>query len=70
MSLKRKAMAVGGVALGVLWWQLAPRASVVIRPEGVRPQGFQPEEFLAADVSFAALALVAGVILTGETSPR
>ena len=56
--------ALSGVALGVLWWQLAPRASVVIRPEGVRPQGFQPEEFLAADVSFAALALVAGVILT------
>lgn len=56
--------ALSGIALGVLWWRLAPRASVVIRPEGVRPQGFQPEEFLAADVSFAALALVAGVILT------
>lgn len=56
--------ALSGVALGVLWWRLAPRASVVIRPEGVRPQGFQPEEFLAADVSFAALAFVAGVILT------
>lgn len=55
---------LSGVALGVVWWRLAPRASVVIRPEGVRPQGFQPEEYLAADVSFAALALVAGVILT------
>lgn len=56
--------ALSGAALGVVWWRLAPRASVVIRPEGVRPQGFQPEEYLAADVSFAALALVAGVILT------
>lgn len=56
--------ALSGIALGVVWWRLAPRASVVIRPEGVRPQGFQPEEFLAADVSFAALSLVAGVILT------
>lgn len=56
--------ALSGIALGVVWWRLAPRASVVIRPEGVRPQGFQPEEFLAADVSFAALSLAAGVILT------
>lgn len=56
--------ALSGAALGVLWWQLAPRASVVVRPDGVRPQGFQPEEYLAADVSFAALALVAGVIVT------
>lgn len=56
--------ALSGAALGVLWWQLAPRASVVVRPDGVRQQGFQPEEYLAADVSFAALALVAGVIVT------
>ncbi|MGA0209400.1 MAG: hypothetical protein ACO3YU_06985 [Candidatus Nanopelagicales bacterium] len=55
---------LSGAALGVLWWRLAPRASVVVRPEGARPQGFQPEEFLVADVSFAALALVAGIILT------
>jgi len=55
---------LSGAALGVLWWQLAPRASVAIRPDGARPQGFQPEEYLAADVSFAALALVAGLILT------
>jgi hypothetical protein len=56
--------ALSGAALGVLWWQLAPRATVAIRPDGARPQGFQPEEYLAADVSFAALALVAGLILT------
>lgn len=56
--------ALSGLALGVVWWRLAPRASVVVRPDGVRPQGFQPEEYLAADVSFAALAVVAGVVLT------
>ncbi len=69
--LERSVIAAGlivgvlaGAALGVLWWRLAPRAVVVVRPEGSRPQDFQPEEFLAADVSFAALALVAGVIVT------
>ena len=55
---------LAGAALGVLWWRLAPRAVVVVRPDGSSPQGFQPEEYLAADVSFAALAVVAGVIVT------
>lgn len=53
-----------GAALGVLWWRLAPRVPIVIQPDGSRPQGFQPEEYLAADVSFAALALAAGIIVT------
>jgi len=55
---------LSGAALGVLWWRLAPRVPIVIQPDGSRPQGFQPEEYLAADIAFAALALVAGVILT------
>jgi len=55
---------LGGAALGVLWWRLAPRMPIVIKPDGSRPQGFQPEEYLAADISFAALALVAGIIVT------
>ena len=55
---------LGGAALGVLWWRLAPRVPIVIQPDGSRPQGFQPEEYLAADIAFAALALVAGVVLT------
>ena len=54
---------VSGSALGVLWWRLAPRVTIVVRPEGTRPQGFQPEEYLAADVAFAALAFAAGVVL-------
>lgn len=53
-----------GAALGVLWWRLAPRVPIVIQPDGSRPQGFQPEEYLAADISFAAIAVVAGVIVT------
>lgn len=55
---------LSGAALGVLWWRLAPRVPIVIQPDGSRPQGFQPEEYLAADIAFAAIALVAGVILT------
>ncbi|HEV8024367.1 MAG TPA: hypothetical protein VGP37_05730 [Candidatus Nanopelagicales bacterium] len=55
---------LSGAALGVLWWRLAPRVPVVIQPDGSRPEGFQPEEYLAADIAFAALALVAGLILT------
>ncbi len=55
---------LSGAALGVLWWRLAPRVPIVIQPDGSRPQGFQPEEYLAADIAFAALAFVAGVILT------
>lgn len=33
-------------------------------PGRCQPQGYQPEEYLAADVSFVALALVAGLVLT------
>jgi len=55
---------LSGAALGVLWWRLAPRVPIVIRPDGSRPQGFQPEEYLAADIAFAVLALVAGIVLT------
>jgi len=55
---------LSGAALGVLWWRLAPRVPIVIQPDGSQSQGFQPEEYLAADVAFAAIALVAGIILT------
>lgn len=52
-----------GAALGVLWWRLAPRVPVVIDPGATQPGGFQPEGYLAADLSFGALALVAGIAL-------
>ena len=55
---------VSGAALGVLWWALAPRVPVVVRPGVTFPEGYQPEGFLAADVAFGILALVAGVAIT------
>ena len=55
---------VSGAALGVLWWALAPRVPVVVRPGVSFPEGYQPEGYLASDVAFGALALVAGVAIT------
>lgn len=54
---------IGGAALGVIWWRLAPRVSVVITPETTFPDGFQPSEFIAADVAYAGLAAFAGLIV-------
>lgn len=74
MTTSRKASAVllagllvgliSGAALGVVWWALAPRVPVVVRPGATFPEGYQPEGFLAADVAFGALALVAGIAIT------
>ena len=50
-----------GIALGVIWWRLAPRVPLEIRPDRVVPDGYQPDGYLGADVAFAVLALVAGV---------
>ena len=55
---------ISGAALGVLWWALAPRVPVVVRPGVTFPEGYQPEGYLAADVAFGVLALVAGVAIT------
>jgi hypothetical protein len=73
MSRARKASAVvvaglifglvSGVALGVVWWRLAPRVPVVVQPGGVFPDAYQPEGFLAADAAFGALAVVAGIAI-------
>jgi len=72
MSKTRKASAVlvaglifglvVGLALGVIWWRLAPRVQVVV--ESGQFVEFQPTGFLASDVTFAFLALVAGVLVT------
>jgi hypothetical protein len=74
MSAKKRASAVigagvimggiAGAALGVVWWQLAPRVPVAVNGSDARPDGFQPEGFFAADVAFMVLALVAGLIVT------
>ncbi|CAB4874220.1 MAG: hypothetical protein F2793_04290 [Actinobacteria bacterium] len=55
---------VAGIALGVMWWRLAPRVSVVVRPDSVFPETYQPDGYLGADVSYAALACIAGIAVT------
>lgn len=54
---------IAGPALGVVWWRLAPRVPVVVRPNESFPEGFQPSGYIAADVAFAALAVLAGVLV-------
>lgn len=53
--------AVVGVALGVIWWRLAPRVSLEIRPDRAVPDGYQPDGYLGADLSFGVLAVIAGI---------
>lgn len=53
--------ALAGGALGVLWWRLAPRVPLVVRPGDAFPQGYQPDGYIAADVTFAVLGIIAGV---------
>jgi hypothetical protein len=55
---------LSGLALGVLWWRLAPRVPLVVRPGESYPQSYQPDGYLGADVSFAILAVIAGVAVT------
>lgn len=74
MTTSRKASAVllaglvvglvSGAALGVVWWALAPRVPVVVRPGITFPEGYQPEGYFAADVAFGVLAAVAGVAIS------
>ena len=54
---------LSGAALGVLWWSLAPRVSVVVTPDRVVPEGFQPQEYFAANISFGAVGALAGVFM-------
>lgn len=53
-----------GAALGVVWWKLAPRVSVIVKSGETWPANYQPDEYLGADVAFGALALLAGLGLT------
>lgn len=54
---------VSGVALGVVWWALAPRVPVVVQSGVTFPEAYQPEGFLASDAAFGALGIVAGVAI-------
>lgn len=53
-----------GLALGVVWWRLAPRVPVVVQPGDSYPQGYQPEGYFAADATFGLLGLIAGIAIT------
>lgn len=53
-----------GLALGVVWWKLAPRVSVIVKSGETWPANYQPDEYLGADVTFGALAILAGIGLT------
>lgn len=54
---------ISGAALGVLWWALAPRVTLVIRPGDALPPGLADEGSFGADVAFGVLALIAGVLV-------
>lgn len=55
---------VSGIALGVVWWALAPRVPLVIQ-EGVSyPDGFQPEGSIGAAAIFGLLGFIAGIAIT------
>ncbi len=51
-----------GLALGVIWWRLAPRVQIGV--ESGQLIDFQPTGFLASDVTFAFLAILAGILVT------
>jgi hypothetical protein len=55
--------AVSGVALGVVWWKLAPRVPLIVRPDVSYPENYQPEGYLAADAAFGVLAILAGIAI-------
>lgn len=55
---------LAGGALGVLWWRLAPRVPLVVRPGDAFPQGYQPDGYIAADVTFAILGIIAGLAVS------
>jgi len=53
-----------GAAMGVVWWKLAPRVSVIVKAGETWPANYQPDEYLGADVAFGAIAIFAGLALT------
>ena len=53
---------LSGIALGVLWWKLAPRVQIVVEPGAVTTD-YDTGGFMAADVAFLLLAAVAGIAI-------
>lgn len=57
------ACALLGLALGLLWYAVAPRVLLQVRGGQAVPDTFQPDGFIAADVWYAILASVAGLLV-------
>ncbi len=55
---------VSGIALGVVWWALAPRVPLVVQQGSSYPAGFQPEGSIGAATTFGLLGLIAGIAIT------
>lgn len=53
---------LGGVAVGILWWKLAPLPQVVTRAGGIFLAGGETEVAVAADGWFAACSATAGLV--------
>lgn len=53
-----------GSALGVVWWKLAPRVAVLVKAGQAWPADYQPSQYLSGDLTFAVLAVLAGIGLT------
>lgn len=56
------ALAAAGVAIGAVWWWVAPVAQVRIEADGGYFTQTQPQQFIVADGWFALLTAAAGVV--------
>ncbi len=56
------AIDLAGVALGLLWWRLAPVAQVRVQSDGAYYLDPVPQEFITGDLWFALLSIVLGVL--------
>lgn len=55
-------MAAFGAALSLVWWQLAPTATLLTDPRGALFTDEQPEQFIASDSRFGLIASIAGIV--------
>ena len=55
---------VSGIALGVVWWKLAPRTPLIVQQGVSYPEGYQPEGSIGAAATFGLLGFIAGIAIT------
>lgn len=56
------ALVLTGVAVGVVWWLVAPRAQVRIESDGGYFLDPHPEQYVAGDAVFGLISLAAGLV--------